>query len=267
MSKRIDITNQRFGKLLVIRPCPEMGSPLKWECECDCGNHIFTTGQKLRFGVTKSCGCYKSECTRKRNIKDLTGQRFGKLVVLEKSHIENHRVYWLCQCDCGNTTIVSSLDLTNGNTKSCKCKRNTLNGESRSNLYHRWMQMHMRCRENDPSHKHYYDRGIHVCNEWNGHDGFLNFKKWALSNGYKKELTIDRIDNDKGYSPDNCRWVSMYTQNNNRTDNHYVVIDGEKKTLSQWSEEFGLSYSAVKGRVHQGYDDYTALGLNDRFDS
>ena len=122
--------------------------------------------------------------------------------------------------------------------------------------------MKKRCyNANNPQFKHYGGRGITICSEWlnreraKGHKnasmGFLAFQEWALANGYADNLTIDRIDNNKGYCPANCRWVSMKVQSNNKRSNHYITCQGQTKTLTEWCEMLGLSYSKVKQRMNK----------------
>ena len=163
-------------------------------------------------------------------LKDLTGQRFGRLVVIGRAgHSKKREILWLCLCDCGKTTTVPGFNLRIGNTGSCGClnsemakKRNTTHGKSRSRLYGVWSGMRQRCcNPSSPRYFQYGGRGILICDEWL-HD-FQAFYDWAMANGYDEnaprgQCTIDRIDNDKGYSPDNCRWVSMKVQRHNRSD-------------------------------------------------
>lgn len=163
-------------------------------------------------------------------VKDLTGQRFGHLVVLERAENTKHgRARWKCRCDCGNTTTVIGFHLIGGTTKGCGCliveglkERSTVHGKYNTRLYHLWGNMKQRCyNQRDRRYNQYGGRGITVCDEWL-HD-FMAFHDWAMSNGYDEsapfgQCTIDRIDNDKGYRPDNCRWVDMKVQRNNRSD-------------------------------------------------
>lgn len=161
-------------------------------------------------------------------FKDLSGLRFGKLTVIEQAgHDRYNKILWRCKCDCGNETITHGRDLVNGHCKSCGCLLNEkrreeskYKGFNNTRIYNIWRGIVQRCE--NPKCKAYSDygqKGIKVCNEWSGTQGFFNFVSWSLENGYGKELTIDRIDGNKGYSPDNCRWADWSTQrrNQNRT--------------------------------------------------
>jgi len=185
------------------------------------------------------------------NLKDITGQRFGLLTVQEYLG----RSKWRCLCDCGNITITQTQHLKNGHTMSCGCwklqrisETHKKHGESRSRLFKVWGNMKKRCY--NPNDKHFYrygGRGITVCEEWR--QSFEAFREWANANGYTDELTIDRIENNKGYSPENCRWATAKTQSNNRSTNRLLTFNGETKTLAQWSEEAGMKPRTLTRRL------------------
>ena len=156
---------------------------------------------------------------------DMTGQQSGKLTVLRENGRDKHNnVLWLCRCECGNVVTVRGSDLRSEKTTSCGCyqrertvETSTTHGMCKTRLYHIWASMLQRAgvrKGADEKKKHLYqDRGITICDEWLVFD---NFRDWALSHGYKEDLQIDRRDNDKGYCPENCRWVTCKENNNNR---------------------------------------------------
>lgn len=204
--------------------------------------------------------------------KDLTGQRFGYLTVISRAENRvskngKQRVYWNCLCDCGNKVDVRTDNLTNGETFSCGCyakrrhsecmreiiAREPSHGMVGTRIYHIWGNMLSRCRsETNPVYYRYGGRGIHVCDEWYK---FENFYEWALSSGYDESLTLDRIDNNQGYNPDNCRWATMKEQNVNKRNNVYYEFNGEDLTLSQIADIVGINYKTIHRRVHSlGWD-------------
>lgn len=197
---------------------------------------------------------------------DLVGHRFGRLVVIKPmGHNSKGRALWLCKCDCGNERIINVECLKYGYSKSCGCLRAEGNskrthGLSFSRLWRIHSQMKVRCYDKkSDAYKNYGARGITICDEWLGENGLKNFSEWAYSNGYSEKLTIDRKDNSKGYSPDNCRWTDRKTQNRNRRTNHFITYQGESKTIAEWSEVTGIKYHTLKCRIKAGWNVEDAL--------
>lgn len=188
---------------------------------------------------------------------DLVGSKFGSLTVTERrGSDENGQSLWLCQCDCGTEKIVRGHDLKGG-TKSCGCSRRYhtnlyQHGLSNTRLHRIWRSIKDRCyNPNNKDYKHYGGRGITVCDEWK--NDFMSFYKWALNTGYGEKLTIDRIDVNGGYLPENCQWVSMIEQSNNRRNNKVITFRGESFTIAQWSRKTGVKYGDIQNRLNYGY--------------
>ena len=234
MAKPIDLIGQNFGRLTVVKRAPNnKEGRTMWLCKCVCGNEKVILGKSLCSGHTKSCGCLNKDITSKTSLKDRVGERFGRLVI--KSRAEDyiapkgkHHVRWLCQCDCGRETIVDICSLIKETTKSCGCLRteklstgnNIKHGGRYDRLYRVFANMKNRCyNTNSKDYPYYGGRGIKICDEWL--NNYLAFKTWSYNNGYDDtaqfgQCTIDRINVDGNYEPDNCRWVSMSTQSKNR---------------------------------------------------
>lgn len=263
MGKFVDITGQKFGRLAAISHFRKEGR-IKWYCICDCGGSTITGLQNLKSGKTQSCGCLQRERTSQANFKDLTGKRFGKLTVISIHGKAGEKNTYLCQCDCGNKIVVLGNNLVSGATNSCGCiRRETTrklklsHGKHGTRLYTCWKNMLNRC--NDPKNKEYKNygaRGISVCEEWRD---FNSFFKWATSNGYSDSLTIDRINVNKGYSPDNCRWADLHTQARNKTNNRVFSLNGETMVLEDWSKRLGVDSSTIRCRLKQGWSIEDAL--------
>lgn len=158
-------------------------------------------------------------------MKDLTGQRYGRLTVIKKIGTSNTgHLIWECVCDCGKTIEAEGYLLKRGSVRSCGClrvevtaSRVTTHGNSNTRLYRIWQSIKQRCENpNDGNYIHYGASGVCLCDEWHN---FVNFRDWALQNGYAKDLSIDRIDTYGNYEPSNCRWVTAKVQNNNKKVN------------------------------------------------
>jgi len=196
-------------------------------------------------------------------IRDLTGQRFGRLVALYPTgERRNSYIVWHCRCDCGNEVDVITSSLTTGHTNSCGCysrectiKRSTTHGmaqqRERHPVYYIWSAMIQRCENpNNHNYKDYGGRGIKVCEEW--HDAKV-FIEWALTSGWGKGLTLDRIDNDSDYKPSNCRWVTRKEQAWNKRNNHLITFNGKTQSLAAWSDETGIPYGTLESRINKLY--------------
>ena len=197
-------------------------------------------------------------------VIDLTGQRFGRLLVIKRvgSTKDGQKTY-LCRCDCGKEKIIRSGNLRSGRTISCGCasaervrKRNkasTIHGGCGTRLYTIWGDMKNRCTYKGAINWHLYGgRGISVCEEWK--NDFANFRDWAIANGYSDELQLDRIDNNGNYEPGNCKWSNRSEQGNNRRTCKYITINGETKTVSEWCRINGVNRSAAYNRIARGWD-------------
>lgn len=193
---------------------------------------------------------------------DLTGRKFGKLTVVERvENSRNGKARWRCKCDCGNEKVAGSESLRNGSTSSCGCKyfesnkgRNKTHGQTGTRLHKIWSSMKQRC--NNPNARCfelYGGRGITVCDEWQ--NSFEAFRDWAIANDYADNLTIDRIDTNGNYCPDNCRWATYKMQENNRTNNHKVTYRGKEYTLSKLAEELHISSATLAWRLNHGWNE------------
>lgn len=266
-----DLTGQKFGRLTVLEKAEHYVSPngnymSRWKCQCECGNIVIANASSLKNGTTTSCGCAR--------FQDLTGMKFGRLTVIkrayeyEKENGYNHP-FWECQCECGNVTIVQTRSLKDGTTKSCGCYNKdiiTKHGLSYNPLYKIYNHMIDRCyNPNEIHYDRYGGRGIAVCDEWlekEDYNGLKNFVEWAEANGYEPGLTIDRIDNNGNYCPENCRWVDMKMQSNNRSSNHYVEYNDNSFTISQLATVLGVNYTYLYTELNRTNFDVNATISN-----
>lgn len=197
---------------------------------------------------------------------DCTGVKFGRATATKPNgKTKSGKTLWLCKCDCGNLFTADYYSLKSGHTKSCGCLQRYVasqtirkHGQSSMRLYRIWAAMKSRC--NNPHNidfHNYGGRGIKVCQEWS--ESFETFRDWADANGYSEELTIDRIDNNKNYCPENCRWADMLTQHRNQRRNVLLTFQGVTKTRAEWSEICGLGSQAIRHRLERGWSVEKAL--------
>lgn len=186
------------------------------------------------------------------------GDRYGRYVILREVASERPGRHVLCRCDCGTVKVVRFSHLVNGNTSSCGCYKRDLtiatkrtHGQSGTRLYYVWVEMRQRCQNpRHPRYPLYGGRGIRVCDEWKD---FERFRSWALANGYRPGLSLDRIDNDGDYEPGNCRWVPQLVQNNNSRRCKMITYRGRTQSLAQWARELGLNYRTLRSRLRIGW--------------
>lgn len=202
---------------------------------------------------------------RKGNgFNDLTGKKFGRLTVLGLSEKKSGRKsYWVCECDCGNKKLVRSDSLKRGQVQSCGCLKKeqnktnldrTTHGDTptgeHKRLWEIWQGIKQRTSNpNNKSYARYGGRGISVCEEWR--ENYVNFRDWALNNGYSDNLTIERIDVNGDYCPENCRWATVKEQCNNRRTNVLIEWNGKTQNIERWSEETGIPYKILHDRYRR----------------
>lgn len=204
----------------------------------------------------RSQECCSRFCASELKTENLVGLKFNKLTVIKKIGRNNYgKTEWLCKCDCGKETITTGNNLKSGNTKSCGChnleqiiKRNTKHNLRYTRIYQTWLSIKRRCyNKNFKEYHNYGGRGIVVCSEWL--DDFMNFYNWGMSNGYKENLSIDRINVNGNYEPSNCRWATLKEQANNKTTNHFITYKGITKTITQWAEFFNIDKRLLQDRI------------------
>ena len=199
---------------------------------------------------------------------DMIGKRFGRWKVLEEAaRAKCGAVKYLCKCDCGKEKIVNGVSLRNGTSQSCGCYNRELitnpNKIYNTKLWAIWDNMKQRCyNSNNKAYKNYGGRGIKVCDEWKGSS--FSFYNWAINNGYKEGLTLDRIDNEKDYCPQNCRWVTMAVQQNNKRTNRFFTYKGITKTIMQWSKDKNICYGTLIQRINNGKEPFAPIDLTKR---
>lgn len=226
-------------------------------CKCNiCGEIQMILRHKVKRGIYTKC----EKCKEIFN-NIFIGSTVGRLTILKLDHIGgNYYKYYECKCECGNFTIVEFSNLISYRTTSCGCYHDThrvTHGQSNTKLYGVYSSIKHRCyNSNDISYKNYGGRGIYVCDEWLGENGFINFYNWAIEIGCYKEnigLSIDRIDNDGPYAPYNCRFVERVIQANNTRANYFIGNSG--RTIAMMAKEYGLEQAPFRTLFHYYNDD------------
>lgn len=189
---------------------------------------------------------------------DLIGQKFNKLTVISRAESRRQPsgklvTYWNRVCDCGNKAQVRGCDLKDGHVSSCGCSHIKHGYSHKEKLYSVWQNMKRRCYETtNKRYKNYGGRGIKVCDKWL--HNYIDFRNWAIGNGYKDGLTIDRINVDGNYEPSNCRWVTLKDQQNNTTRNRILEYKGLKMSMAQFADKYNISYSKFNKRIQMGWN-------------
>lgn len=204
---------------------------------------------------------------------DLSNKRFGRQVAIKPCGVNKFgNVLWECRCDCGNFHLVSQHDLVQGRSKSCGClardlhikqlEKHGITTGGKPRIFNIWSGMKSRClKKNSIQYKDYGGRGITICKEWLE---FEAFHKWAMENGYTDKLSIDRIDNDGNYCPENCRFATVAEQARNKRNNHFLIVNGIKAVVVDWIKAIGCSKSTMYSWIRQGGDSYAIQKIKER---
>lgn len=191
---------------------------------------------------------------------DLVGKRFGRLIVIEEClNRKDGQILWKCKCDCGNYKSVRGNALKIGATTSCGCLQRELTSKrfrkyetGSKKLRDVFSEIKQRClNPKCPDYYLYGGRGINICGDWLSDGGVQLFINWSLDNGYREGLSIDRINNDKDYSPDNCRWVNNSVQGRNKRTNHMITYKNKTLCMMEWAEITGIPYHTLKRRINK----------------
>jgi hypothetical protein len=196
-------------------------------------------------------------------FRDLTGERFGRLLVLQKNgYNKHHQLYWLCECECGNRKSVLGFVLGRGECNSCGClkkesiaKVNFSHGMAATPIYRIWRSMMQRCCDkNSHAYDRYGGRGINVCNKWQTFEGF-----YKDMGDKPKGMSLERLNNDGDYCLENVVWADAKAQANNRRSNVVLEHNGKKQNMQQWCDELNLKIGTVWARINRGWDVSRAL--------
>lgn len=254
---REDLLGRRFTRLVAIAPPKRGDKRSHWLCQCDCGNTCSVPRNALLSGNTKSCGCYS---TYVHTTQMKAGERYGQLTIIGPADTPPNRrgQFWLCRCDCGEVLSAHGVEIRNGVKTSCKkCGRKRTSESSKKHgmtdtrLYKEWANIKSRCNGPGDQKKQYHARGITYCKEW---ERFEPFMEWALANGYRDDLTIDRIDVNGNYCPENCRWITHAEQCGNTRRNVMVTYNGKQMCFAAAVREAGINIGTARHRYfHLGW--------------
>jgi hypothetical protein len=268
MTAPVDHTGKKFSRLTLVERIAEKYKPTMYRCICDCGSDVIIKANAIVTGNTLSCGCLRADAARDRGMQksgnklpmkqeyDLTGKRFGRLVVesvQQESHTENK---WVCICDCGNKSLVGRSSLMQGNTKSCGClaeerrsKGNIKHSMHGCQEYQPWKNMWNRC--TNPAGKNYeFYKDKTPPDEWRDFAVFKN----DVGDRPSMSHTLDRVGNSMPYSPSNCRWATKSEQMRNKSNTIMVVYNGVVMPFIEACEILGLDYHYTLGRKYHYQD-------------
>ena len=260
MGRFKDLTGLKFGRLTVIeRVGSNKHKEAVWKCRCECGNFCDIGSYCLKSGHTQSCGCLHNEITSEKFLEDLIGQKFGRLTVIERSENKGGRTAWKCRCDCGNESVVVATNLKRGKVNSCGClnkeklHERSKHGMKGTPIYGVWRNIKNRClNSNVKKYEDYGGRGIKICDEWI--DNFQAFYDYVskLEHYGEEGYTLDRINNNGNYEPNNLRWADKKTQARNKRNNRIVEYNGEKMSLPEAAELSGIDFRTLWARMKRG---------------
>lgn len=195
-----------------------------------------------------------------KTLRYSVGDRVGSLTLLERilPTKAGEHTKWFCRCDCEAHIVVDNSNLRKQRQcKNCASAKSITHGMSNTALYTVWGHMKQRClNPQNQSYPDYGGRGIRLCPEWLAFDPFM---EWSLSHGYSTDLTLDRIDNDGDYCPQNCRWVDRKTQQNNRRNSIYITAYGETRPCAEWARITGIPKNTIRGRLKTGWSGERAV--------
>jgi hypothetical protein len=288
--KFVDLEGKQFGRWTVIGYAGKSAANMSlWACRCKCGNESPVLAKHLLSGMSQSCGCLRDELLSARQkakseerartrdpfakpdsplFVDLTGHTYGEWFVVQFAEkTSSGSCSWLCRCSCGTERPVKGSNLRSGTSRSCRSpaheyRGNKTHGDSKERLYWIYRGILQRC--NDPRNEDYGGRGITICDEWRS--SYIAFREWALSHGYRDDLTIERKDVNGNYTPENCEWIPHPDQQANKRTTVHLTAFGETKHLSAWTRDPRciVPEYTLRRRVDAGWDDELAIGTPQR---